>query len=109
MGPRPKGCILGRKNITKWYTPENCHWTTSAEQSTTRSIRKNSKGFPGVWARGNRWRAKIGVGYSVINLGTFNTQLEAIDAYLGKYQELYGKVPEELLALKERLSWHLGL
>jgi group I intron endonuclease len=100
MGARPEGCVLGRKDRTAWYSPENCQWITTGKQSCTRTIRKNNKGFPGVYKRGSRWRAKIGTNSKVIHLGTFGSQIEAIDCYLNKYKELHGEVPLALLALK---------
>jgi len=45
MGARPKGMTLDRIDINKDYSPENCKWSTSAEQmrntSRTRFIEHN--------------------------------------------------------------------
>lgn len=40
MGPRPDDTRLGRDNIDKGYTPQNCRWVTLAESMNNRTDSK---------------------------------------------------------------------
>jgi group I intron endonuclease len=94
MGPRPDGCILGRKDVDAWYSPENCYWVKHSEHiHARRPISKQSSNRPGTFKRGNRWRAFITHNYKRINIGTFATEEEAYKAYCHKFNELHGKYP----------------
>lgn len=60
MGPRPPGMTLDRKDNNKDYSPDNCKWSTDAEQ------RRNGRRVVMVTHRGKTqcvddWAAEIGV------------------------------------------------
>ena len=94
MGPRPEGCVLGRKDVDAWYSPDNCYWVKHSEHiHTRRSISKQSSNRPGTFKRGDRWRAFLTIDYKRINIGTFGTEEEAYQAYCNKFHELHGKYP----------------
>ena len=94
MGPRPEGMILGRKDLNAWYTPENCIWTTRSHQSAKKRQAKNIDHLPGVFKRGNVWRAAIGINYKKVGLGNFATQELAYAAYANKFKEVHGLMPD---------------
>lgn len=60
---------------------DNLEWITYAEKIKRQADLANKK-YPGVGQRrkGGRWEAKIKIGYDSIQLGTFDTFEEAVEA-----------------------------
>ena len=81
--PNIEGVSLDRIDNDKGYSPENCTWSDKTAQILNQRIRKdNTSGFVGVrWhIRDKRWIANIGVNNKLINLGSFPTIEEAVQA-----------------------------
>ena len=81
--PKLEGYTLDRINNDKGYSPENCTWSDKTAQVLNRRIMKNNKsGYVGViWdKRGRKWIANIRISKKLINLGSFLTKEEAVQA-----------------------------
>ncbi len=65
MGERPEGTTLDRIDCTKGYSPDNCRWATSQQQSrnkrNSRTIRYDDKD----WAVGDL-AAHLGLGFNTL-------------------------------------------
>lgn len=62
---------------------ENLRVVTHAENHTNRKLHaKSTTGLPGVWKKGNRYRAQTGIGGKTINLSSFKTPKAARKAVL---------------------------
>ena len=77
---------IDRNDNDLGYSPDNCSWKTMTEQQrNTRQIQSNCKtGFRGVSSSNvinNPWRTRITVDNLQINIGYYNTVLEAAQAY----------------------------
>lgn len=91
MGERPKGMTLDRKDPDGDYDPSNCKWSTNVEQQLNRRVRVNSTSqYRGVCMpkRRFRWRASVRVGDKTIQIGTYDSEIEAAKAYDQKVKEL---------------------
>lgn len=62
------------------YEPDNCRWATMLTQIRNKRYKENKLNVKGVYRRGNKYRAYIGVDYKTISLGSFDTLLEASEA-----------------------------
>lgn len=79
------GLTIDRINVNGNYEPSNCRWTTMDIQiQNSRLLRStNSTGYKGIEFNklNNKWRARICVNYKRIQIGYFETQIEAAQAY----------------------------
>jgi len=77
------GLTLDRKENDKEYSKDNCRWATKTMQSrNTIVLKKNNKtGYRNVFNYCNKFKSKICVNYKIINLGVFDTAIEAAKAY----------------------------
>lgn len=83
MGTPHTNASLDRIDVNGNYSPENCRWATSEVQSLNRTKQKNNTtGVVGVYFRKDtgKWRSMIGVGGTLIKLGTFATKRDAVSA-----------------------------
>ena len=81
--PNIEDATLDRIDNNKGYSPENCRWVDKTTQILNRRIMKNNKsGYVGViWnKRDRKWIVNIGVNNKLINIGTFKTKEEAVQA-----------------------------
>lgn len=80
MGSRPPSLSLDRIDNDAGYSPDNCRWATSSEQSLNRRINKNNtSGIKGVsWDKLScKWEAR----FREQRIGTFDTIEQAEAAY----------------------------
>lgn len=80
MGDRPPGKSLERIDNSKGYSPDNCKWATHTEQVINRRrFKNNSTGITGVGyrRRSNKFRARITIGKTLIELGETENFFEA--------------------------------
>ena len=70
----------------------NLRFCTHAENTRNRGVfRNNSLGVKGVYSDGFKYRAQIRFDGQKINLGSFNTALEASGAYQSAAKRLFGQ------------------
>tara|TARA_R110002153_G_C13075115_1_gene473730 strand:+ start:88 stop:561 length:474 start_codon:yes stop_codon:yes gene_type:complete len=68
---------------------ENLRVLTQSQNVRNQKKRENtSSKYIGVYKSGNKWRARIKIYGKMIDLGTYETELEAHLAYEKKYEEL---------------------
>ena len=82
-----EGLTIDRIDVDKGYSPDNCRWIPSSQQSeNTRLIRSNNtSGFRGVCLNKQRygdskWMAYCKINGKMKNLGRFNSKEEAARA-----------------------------
>ena len=72
---------LDRVNNSKGYSPSNCRFTDYSTQNANRGITsKNTSGYIGVNITSKKFRASIHWHGKKINLGNYNTSIEAAKA-----------------------------
>ena len=78
-----EGMTIDRIDNDKGYSPDNCRWADASTQKINQRMQKNNKsGFVGViWdCKNKNWRASVRFNYKKINLGSFKTKEEAVQA-----------------------------
>jgi len=86
--------ILGKG--TKIYSPETCIFVHPNINVLLATNKKTKGAYPtGVYARGNRFRAKVNYKGKGIGLGTHPTPEEAYDAYVEKKYEIIKEIANE--------------
>ena len=81
--PNIEDATLDRINNDKGYSPENCRWVDRTTQALNRrKMKNNTSGFVGItyYKSNKKWGATIGIKNKKINLGSFKTKEEAIQA-----------------------------
>lgn len=86
MGDRPYGMTLDRINPDGDYCKDNCKWSTKSEQSSNQRERKHTgktSQYKGVcWDKKNKkWLATVYSGGKPCYRGSFDTEIEAHEAY----------------------------
>lgn len=69
---------------------KNLRIATSSQNKANTHRKPSKTGFRGVFENGNKFQVRIGFKSCTIPIGTFNTALEAAEAYDKKAVELYG-------------------
>jgi len=90
----PDGCFTDHRNgNTLDNRKENLRIATKQQNGQNRSkIKKTSSQFKGVGKTlFGKWRARIAVNKHLIEIGTFNSEIEAAIAYDAKAREFYGE------------------
>lgn len=78
------GLQIDRINNNEGYNPNNCRWVTrTTNTQNTRKRKDNTSGYRGVSfsKKSNRYFAGINVNNKKINIGYYDTALEAAKAY----------------------------
>ena len=81
--PNIEGISLDRIDNNKGYSPNNCRWAdTTTQAHNKRMMSNNTSGFVGVYFRvtKNKWYAKVRSNTKLINIGSFHTIEEAVQA-----------------------------
>ncbi len=81
--PNLEGYTLDRIDNDKGYSPENCRWVDRTTQALNRrKMKNNTSGFVGItyYKSNKKWGATIGIKNKKINLGSFKTKEEAVQA-----------------------------
>ena len=81
--PNIEDATLDRIDNDKGYSPENCTWSDKTTQAVNqRKMKNNTSGFVGItyYKSNKKWGATIGIKNKKINLGSFKTKEEAVQA-----------------------------
>lgn len=91
MGERPKGHILGRLDVSKGFSLDNCRWVTPNFKSHNRRP-FGCSGVRGVFPYNKKyWRAKIGFEYKQFYGPIRTTIEEATEDYASLSRQYYGE------------------
>ncbi len=82
MGNKPLNYSIDRIDNNGSYESSNCRWATQSEQTLNTRKRKGTKSkYRGVSSRKYGHRARVGVKGTIINIGSYKTEIEAARAY----------------------------
>ena len=90
MGERPEGMELERIDNDGPYSKENCKWAHKSENLFNK--RTHGKYMKGVYLNKKKFTAKMQIGRQVYQLGTYEKELEAHEAYNKMCMEWYGRL-----------------
>lgn len=94
MGSRPQKTTLDRIDTNEGYNVTNCRWASRRTQGLNRRKREGTTSkYKGVslHRRDNKWTARIRSGSGTYeNLGYFDTEEQAFEAFNSRYIELNG-------------------
>ena len=92
MGKSNNGLVIDHiSRDKKDCRKENLRWATMAQNSQNQSKHTGTiSGETGVYRRGNKWDARIGLNRKSIYLGMFDTKEQAIEARKKAELEYYG-------------------
>lgn len=95
--PRQDGWVLDKDLLSegqKVYSPDTCCFLPREINQMLVCSRRDSGGFPGVYARGNRFLARVRARNQRIHVGSYSTQKEALSAYLQAKSEILAREAE---------------
>jgi hypothetical protein len=108
MGPMPSGKnSLDRVDNSKGYFKDNCRWANTREQqSNTRRTENAVSKYVGVtFHKGSKkWRARIEIQKEQLNLGLYEEEIEAAEAYK-KALSIIENSKDPLNDVKEEFLW----
>lgn len=91
LQPRMQGWVLDKdllSGVEKIYSPATCCFIPREINQMLVCNRSDSGGYPGVYRRGTKFVARVKARNKRIHVGTYETQEQALDAYLSVKSDL---------------------